>query len=252
MPGSTQTPPVEGQSRTTARLAVEAAGLGKAYGRAWVLRGVDLQVAPGENVVLLGPNGAGKTTLMRLVATLTRPTRGALLVCGYDSLKDARSVRARIGVVGHNPYLYDDLSARENLQFYSRLYALSGAQDRYEPLLERAGLARAADLPVRGYSRGMQQKLALVRSLLHQPELLLLDEPDTGLDQDALRFLEEVVRGGGSRTVLFSTHNHALGLRLTDRVLFLSGGGIVYDAPSGALDPSLLRDAYRELAEARR
>ena len=230
---------------------IEARALGKAFGRTWALRNVDLDVARGERVALLGPNGAGKTTLMRLLSTLSRPTRGTLRVCGLDPSRDARNVRARIGVVGHTPSLYDDLSARENLEFYAKLYGVPDPAATYAPLLERAGLGGAvAERPVRAYSRGMQQKLALIRALLHAPELLLLDEPDTGLDRAALAFLEEVVRGGGSdRTVVFTTHNHELGLKMADRVLLLAGAAISYDAPAGALDASRLRDAYRELAE---
>lgn len=231
--------------------AVRADNLSKAYGRNWALRGVDLEVGAGERVALLGANGAGKSTLMRLVATLTRPTRGALRVCGLDAVRQTREVRRMIGVVAHRPYLYEDLTARENLEFYARLYGIAGSSAQYGPLLEMAGLTRAADSPVRTYSRGMQQRLALVRSLLHDPKVLLLDEPETGLDQEALRLLETVVRSPDSgRTVLFSTHNHDLGLRLADRVVVLAGGAVAYDAHAGAVDASRFRDVYAELAGA--
>jgi heme exporter protein A len=234
-----------------AHAAISAEKLSKAYGRTWALRGVDLEVLTGERVALLGPNGAGKSTLMRLIATLTRPTRGSLRVCGLDPVRQTREVRRLIGVVAHRPYLYEDLTARENLEFYGKLYGVREAGERYGPLLELAGLARAADSPVRTYSRGMQQRLALVRSLLHEPRVLLLDEPETGLDQEALRLLETVVRSpDAGRTVLFSTHNHDLGLRLADRVIVLAGGVVVYDSPSGAVDSLRFRDVYAGLAGA--
>ncbi len=232
-------------------LAIEASGLGKAYRRTWALRGVSLAVGPGEKVVLLGPNGAGKTTLMRLLATLAVPTRGSLRIVGLDPRGDARRVRSRIGVVAHGPYLYDDLTARENLEFYSRLYALRDPVSRYMPLMQAAGLSTVMDRPVRAYSRGMQQRLALVRSLLHDPELLLLDEPDTGLDQEAVRFLEGIVRSPGrDRTVVFSTHNLDLGVRLADRVVMLASGGVTHDAPAVSVDVEQLREAYSSLARA--
>jgi len=225
--------------------SVEAVRLGKAYGRTWALRGVDLRIERGERVALLGPNGSGKTTLMRLIATLTRPTFGTLHVLGQDPARRAREVRRSLGVVAHRPYLYEDFTGRENLEFYARLYGVRSPADRYRPLVEEAGLAAALDRPVRGYSRGMQQRLALVRALLHDPALLLLDEPDAGLDQAALRFLESTIRDAAAgRTVVFSTHNLELGLRLSDRVVVLAGGSTTYDGPAGATTLDRLRDSY--------
>ncbi len=232
--------------------AVEVRRLSKSYGRTWALRAVDLDIFAGERVALLGPNGAGKSTLMRLLATLTRPTLGGVNVYGLDAVRDTAKVRRIIGVVAHRPYLYEDLTARENLQFYSNLYGLPDAESRYLPLLDLAGLSHVADSRVRTYSRGMQQRLALVRALLHEPRLLLLDEPETGLDQEALALLEGIIRTDAEgRTVLFSTHNHDLGMRLADRVVVLADGGVAYDAPVVALDPSHFRARYTEIAGAR-
>ena len=229
--------------------AIEARDLSKAYGRTWALRRVSLDVRAGERVALLGPNGAGKSTLMRLVATLTRPTRGTLRVGGLDPVRRAREVRRRIGVVAHRPYLYEDLTARENLAFYARLYGIEHPGARIGELLERAGLARVSEAHVRTYSRGMQQRLALVRALLHDPAILLLDEPETGLDAEALRLLRNVVRSEeDGRTVLFSTHNHDLGLGLADRVVVLAHSGVVYDAPAGAVDRARFQDTYADLS----
>lgn len=233
-------------------LAVEVRRLSKSFGRTWALRTVDLDIHAGERVALLGPNGAGKSTLMRLLATLTRPTLGEVEVYGLNTVRDTARVRRVIGVVAHRPYLYEDLTARENLEFYAQLYGLSDPQTRYLPLLDLAGLSHVSGSRVRTYSRGMQQRLALVRSLLHEPRLLLLDEPDTGLDQEALAMLERIIRTDSEeRTVLFSTHNHELGMRLADRVVVLADGGVVYDAPSLALDPSHFRARYTEIAGAR-
>jgi len=229
-------------------LALEAAALGKRYGRRWALRGLNLDVRVGERVALLGPNGAGKSTLLRLGSTLTRPTHGTLAVFGLDPVRQTQEVRRRIGVVAHRPYLYDDLTGRENLAFYAKLYSVADAAQVYLPLLRTAGLEHAGDAFVRTYSRGMQQRLALVRALLHGPDLLLLDEPETGLDQDALAMLEAIVHAGGAeRTVVFSTHNLDLALRLSDRVVLLASGGLVYDAPADALDGARLREEYSRL-----
>ncbi len=230
-------------------LALEAAGLWKRYGRRWALRNLNLEVRQGERLALLGPNGAGKSTVLRLASTLARPTHGKLTILGHDPVQKPRDVRRRIGVVAHRPYLYDDLTGRENLAFYARLYAVPDAEQSYGPLLITAGLEHASDAFVRTYSRGMQQRLALVRALLHGPDVLLLDEPETGLDQDALGLLEHIVSdGGGGRTVIFSTHNLQLALRLSNRVVVLSAGGLVLDAPTALLDETQLRAEYSRLA----
>jgi heme exporter protein A len=210
---------------------------------------LNLDVGQGERLALLGPNGAGKSTVLRLASTLARPTHGKLAVLGHDPVRKPREVRRRIGVVAHRPYLYDDLTGRENLAFYARLYAVPDAEQSYGPLLINAGLEHASDAFVRTYSRGMQQRLALVRALLHEPEVLLLDEPETGLDQDALDLLERIVcDGGAERTVIFSTHNLQLALRLSSRVVVLSAGGLVLDAPTALLDETRLRAEYSRLA----
>ncbi len=232
-------------------LVIEAAALGKQYGRRWALRGLNLHVGPGERVALLGPNGAGKSTLLRLVSTLSRPTHGKLAVFGLDPMRQTRAVRRRIGVVAHRPYLYDDLTGRENLSFYARLYSVADAEQVYLPLLRTAGLEHAGNALVRTYSRGMQQRLALVRALLHAPDLLLLDEPETGLDQDALALLEGIVCSeAAGHAVVFSTHNLELAHRLADRVVVLASGGVVLDTLADALDVAQLRSAYARLAGA--
>ncbi len=226
--------------------AIETRKLCKAYDRAWALRNVDLTIEPGERVALLGPNGAGKTTLLRVLATLAKPTRGSLRVHGLDATRDRQRVRRIVGFTGHTPPLYDDLSALENLEFYASLYGLPRPAERYAPLLEAAGLSHVADTRVRTFSRGMKQRLALVRAVLHDPWILLLDEPETGLDRSALAFLGALVRtelgegGREPRTVVLSTHNTALATELATRVVVLDSGKISQDLAASQFSGSAL------------
>jgi len=157
----------------------------KRFGLKAVLKGLDFEVQPGEFVALLGPNGAGKTTFLRVLASLSRPSLGSVQVAGYKLPDEAAAVRARLGVVSHLPLLYGDLTAEENLRFYGRMYNISNLEPRITEVLEMVGLDnRRRDL-VRTYSRGMQQRLAIGRAVLHDPDVMLFDEPYTGLDQDA-------------------------------------------------------------------
>ncbi|MGH2525079.1 MAG: heme ABC exporter ATP-binding protein CcmA, partial [Anaerolineales bacterium] len=157
----------------------------KKFGFQTVLRGLDLEIAEGEFVAVLGPNGAGKTTLLRILAGLSRPTFGEVSVGGYRLPQQAGAVRRRLGVVSHQPLLYADLSAEENLRFYARLYGLRDSSARIARVLTLVGLSvRRRDL-VRTFSRGMQQRLAIARAILHDPEVMLFDEPHTGLDPEA-------------------------------------------------------------------
>lgn len=214
---------------------IEARGVSKVFGLRPVLRGVDLSVGEGEFVTLFGPNGSGKTTFLRILATLSRPTTGVVRMAGWELPSQAAAVRRNLGVVAHQPLLYSDLSAEENLHLYARMYGLDRRHERVEEALERVGLAaRARDL-VGTFSRGMQQRLAIARALLHEPSILLLDEPYTGLDQDAATTLDTVLREALVRanrpTVLMTTHDVARGLALCDRVAILSRGKIAHQAP---------------------
>jgi heme exporter protein A len=230
---------------------IEATNVSKVFGLRPVLRGVDLTVQPGEFVSLFGPNGAGKTTLLRILATLTRPTGGAVRINGHALPQQAAAARAALGVVSHQPLLYGDLSARENLRFYARMYSLNGPQreTRIDEVLRAVGLhRREADL-VRTFSRGMQQRLAIARAILHEPPVLLLDEPYTGLDQDAAATLDGVlqevaVRG---RTVLMTTHDIVRGLALAGRVMILSGGRIAYESNSEGIGAVAFAETYAEI-----
>ena len=181
----------------------------KRFGWKTILRGVDFQVQPGEFVALLGPNGAGKTTFLRILASLSRPSVGEVTIAGYKLPDQAAQVRARLGVVSHLPLLYSDLSAEENLLFYARLYGIAHRPSRIAEVLEIIGLeTRRRDL-VRTFSRGMQQRLAIGRAILHDPEVMLLDEPYTGLDQDASAVLDGILKkvAGQGRTVVMTSHD---------------------------------------------
>jgi heme exporter protein A len=225
---------------------IETRGLVKAFDLLPVLRKLDLTIARGEFVALLGPNGSGKSTLIRLLAGLSKPTAGTIRIGGWELPREAHAVRGQIGLVSHKPLLYDNLTARENLQFFSRLYNLADSSTRITGLLGRVGLAKRGDDLVRAYSRGMQQRLSIARALLHKPDVLLLDEPYTGLDQDASATLDDLLaetqRDG--HTILMATHQLDRAVRLASRVLILSRGVIGYDAPASAQDASELAATY--------
>lgn len=232
--------------------SVEIRDLFKSFGPHTALAGVTLSIGTGEFVTLVGPNGAGKTTLLRILATLLRPTSGTLRIAGLDPARDGAEVRRRIGFLSHRTLLYDDLTAEQNLRFYARMYGLPDASARIDELLEQVGLAdRRHDL-VRTFSRGMQQRLAVARAVLHRPSILLLDEPYTGLDPqatDALSALLGELAGEGC-TILLTTHDLERGLSVGHRVIVLSRGRVVYDAPTAGIDPATFPDIYRRLTGA--
>jgi heme exporter protein A len=211
---------------------IETRALTKSFGLQPVLRGVDLAVAAGEFVALMGPNGAGKTTLLRILSSLARPSFGAVRVAGLSLPAEADRARRRLGVIAHLPLLYGDLTAEENLRFYARLYGLIDPGRRIAALLERVGLAaRRRDL-VRTFSRGMQQRLAIARGLLHDPDVLLLDEPYTGLDPAGAALLDDVVRERAAQgtTILMTTHDLAHGFALAGRSVILARGRVAFSA----------------------
>jgi heme exporter protein A len=220
----------------------------KRFGLKTVLRGVDFEVQPGEFVALLGPNGAGKTTFLRILASLSRPSLGEVKVAGYRLPNEAAAVRARLGVVSHLPLLYGDLSAEENLRFYGRMYGIENLEARITEVLEMVGLdTRRRDL-VRTFSRGMQQRLAIGRAVLHDPDVMLFDEPYTGLDQDASSMLDEVLQtvAAKGRTVVMTSHDLARAEDLATRFDILSRGVIAATATSDQLQTSNLLTFYKE------
>jgi heme exporter protein A len=222
--------------------------LTKRFGLKAVLRGLDFSVQPGEFVALLGPNGAGKTTFLRILASLSRPTLGEVTVAGHKLPAQAAQVRQLLGVVSHQPLLYGDLTAEENLRFYARMYGLADETRRVGEVLELVGLtARRRDL-VRTFSRGMQQRLAIGRSVLHDPEVMLFDEPHTGLDQDACNMLDTVLRevAARGRTVVMTSHDLARTADLASRFDILSRGQIAASVQRSAIEPNALLAFYRD------
>jgi heme ABC exporter ATP-binding subunit CcmA len=227
---------------------IEVRKLIKRFGVKTVLRGLDFDVQPGEFVALLGPNGSGKTTFLRILSSLSHASLGDVRVAGYSLPHQAAAVRARLGIVSHLPLLYGDLSAEENLQFYGRMYGVSRPRERITEVLEMTGLeARRHDL-VRTFSRGMQQRLAIGRAVLHDPEVMLFDEPYTGLDQDASLMLDELLRtvAAQGRTVVMTSHDLVRAEELATRFDILSHGKIAASATRRQLRRSSLVSFYRE------
>ena len=225
-----------------AESAVELEGVGRRYGERSALSGVTLTLAPGRTLAVFGANGAGKTTLLRILATLLRPHAGRARVLGHDLPRQSWAVRGRVGLLAHEPMLYRELSARENLDFHARLHGVG--PERVAEVLERVGLGRRRDDPVRTLSRGMMQRAAIGRVALPSPELLLLDEPLANLDPGAGEAVAPLIgRGAGAARVLVS-HDVETGLAEADVVLGLRDGAPVLLAPAGEVAVSDLRAIY--------
>ena len=202
-----------------------------------------LAVERGEFVALFGRNGAGKTTFLKIAATLVRHTHGKLRVGGVDISERPEEARRQIGFLSHNTYLYRDLNPTENLRFFARLYGLNNSEKRIEALLDRVGLRRRASDPVRSFSRGLHQRLGIARVMLHDPSLILLDEPYTGLDANAVEILNQMLdeaRAAG-KTIILTTHDLEQGLRGATRAVIIDRGKVVF---SGAAKEQAVRDAY--------
>lgn len=218
----------------------------KRFGPKTILRGLDFEARAGEFVALLGPNGAGKTTFLRVLASLSRPSLGEVRIAGYALPNQAAAVRRRLGVVMHQPLLYGDLTADENLRFYARMYGV-GSRARLDEVLALVGLAARRHDLVRTFSRGMQQRLSIGRAVLHDPEVLLLDEPHTGLDQDASEMLDRVLTkvSAEGRTVVMTSHDLARVADLATRFDVISRGRIAASAPRTRVGPNELIAFYR-------
>ena len=231
---------------------IRLSGVIKQYGLNPVLQGVDLSVAQGEFVTLVGPNGAGKSTLMAIVATLLQPSAGEVRVGGWRLPEQANRVRRHIGLVSHHALLYRDITAAENLTFFARLYRLDHAEERVAEALHKVGLfARQRD-PVGTFSRGMVQRLTIARATLHEPDVLLLDEPYTGLDPEASQLLDDLLReeSARGRTILMITHDLGHGLGLADRLAILYGGRIAHEVSRTEISPAAVYDLYAEVTMA--
>ena len=230
---------------------IRVTGLRKTFGNHRVLDGLDLDVRVGEAVAVLGANGAGKTTLLKVLATLVRPTRGTAIVAGHDCVRDPERVRREIGLVAHGSYVYEDLTASENLTFWVTLAGLRPSAAALAGALATVELDRVADERVRTFSAGMKRRLSLARFVLVRPRVLLLDEPFAGLDQRAKKWLEEHLAsfkaGGGS--IVMATHSFGRELAVADRIAILVGGAIALDTPRGALSADDVQRLYALHAE---
>lgn len=225
---------------------VTVTGLSKSFGATPVLSDVSFELDAGKCLTLLGANGAGKTTLLKIVATLLRPSGGRVRVAGHDALTDVEAVRRRLGLLAHGSYIYEDLTALENLRFWATVAGLDANPLRLRSVLVQVELDAVADERARTFSAGMKRRLALARVLLGMPALLLLDEPFDGLDQRSKKWLEEFLLAfkGGGGAVLVATHSFGRGLGIADRVAILAGGRIVLDRPRGELDLEELHRLY--------
>jgi len=238
---------MDGTSPASQASVIQVQGLTKSFGSHLALRGIDLEVRQGESVVIFGPNGAGKTTLIKVLATIMNPSSGMVLVDGLNLKNNAEEIRCRIGVVTHQTFLYSNLTTYENLEFYSRMYDVSRVKERVHEVVAMVGMTSRLYNRVGTLSRGMQQRLSIARSLLHKPAIMLLDEPETGLDQQAISMLWEALQteGEGNRTIILTTHNLERGVELGNRLLILDKGKIVYQGSTQALDLADLQQAYR-------
>jgi len=235
----------------TAAPLIRTSGVRKFFGAQAVLDGVSLDVRPGEAVALLGGNGAGKTTLLKIVATVMRPTSGTVSVAGHDGAREAEAVRRVLGFAGHGAWVYDDLTARENLKFWTTLHDRRASEDELAAALAALDLERAGAARVRTFSAGMKRRLSLARLTLFRPLALLLDEPFAGLDQRAKKWLEGYLEAFKARggALLMVTHSFGRELGVADRIAILAGGHIVLDTPRAGLDPDDLQRLYAAHAE---
>ncbi|MEE8401063.1 MAG: heme ABC exporter ATP-binding protein CcmA [Candidatus Hydrothermarchaeaceae archaeon] len=228
---------------------IEVKDVSKKFGRHMALEGVSLSVSSGESFAILGPNGAGKTTLVRILSTLIKPSSGTVKIAGHDVFEEPEEIKRKIGVVSHNPFLYDDLTALENMTFYADLYGVD--RKNADALIKKLGLQERRDNFVCEFSRGMKQRLSIARSLLHDPKILILDEPTAGLDVQSMHTFYDTIKRLGKKgtTVMLTTHNLSEAERLCQNAAILDNGivkasGRLEDIKGGK---GSLEDAYIEL-----
>jgi len=233
-------------SERTAAPAIEARGLEKSYGENRALRGIDLTVRSGERLVVFGPNGAGKTTLLKLLSTLAKPSAGSVRLNGLDAGGKGSRIRRQVSLVSHLTFLYDDLTIHENLEFYGRMYDVTGLENRIREVTAWVRLESRLHDRVGTLSRGLQQRVSIARAVLHEPSILFLDEPEIGLDPQAATVIRDILEniGSGGRTVVMTTHNLERGLSLGDRIIIMDRGKIVYDAPGHELNETTVKQVY--------
>lgn len=225
--------------------AIEVAALSKAFGGRKVIDDLSFSLPSGAFLVVFGPNGAGKTTLLRMLATLSRPSGGRIVMGGVDAKDDPDGVRALVGLISHQPMLYPDLTAEENLVFYGRLYGVADPRRRARDLLDAMGLSHRRLDPVSTFSRGMVQRVAIARALVHDPSIVLLDEPYTGLDPRGTEILDRfIVESRGCRNLVMVSHDLARGFRMATHVLVMNRGRKVTFASTDELDFDALSHIY--------
>jgi heme exporter protein A len=233
-------------------MMIQMQGVTKRFGRFLALRGIDLQLQNGHCLAIIGPNGAGKTTLLKILATLVRPSTGTFSIAGYNAIQEIDKIRPLLGVLSHRTFLYGHLTGLENLQFYGRLFGVPKLVERIHAVLGDVALEAHARQLVRTYSRGMQQRLAIARTLLHQPRLLLLDEPYTGLDQRAISLLQRLLHQALSHecTIVLSTHDFPRVLELCHEVAVQHQGKIVCHQTTTGLNLYALEQLYLDHVDA--
>jgi len=223
--------------------------LSKSFGSFYALHNINLAINAGEFWIIVGPNGAGKTTLLKIIATLSQPSSGSVRINGTVTTKDKLEIRKQVGFIGHQTFLYNNLTAEENLKFYARMYDLKDAKQQIDDILTRVGLWNRKEDLVRTFSRGMQQRLSIGRALLTDPTIILLDEPFSGLDQGAIDNFIHIFTSliSPDRTIIMTTHNLQLGFQLATHFVILSSGEIVQESLTETIDVSRFKTIYREL-----
>ncbi len=230
---------------------IEIEELRRSFGRIQALKGINLKIKKGKFLTIFGPNGAGKTTLIMILSTLMRPTSGRIKIEGYDIKKDEETVRRAIGVLSHNTFLYGNLTAYENLRFYGKMFDIKNVETVIDRMLERFGLSKRKNMLVRSYSRGMQQRLSIARAIIHNPTILLLDEPYTGLDYHATNILKDLLYTlkEENRTIIMTTHDLKIGLEISDMVAIQVSGKIQYIEDIERVDKKNFENLYSNFVD---
>ena len=235
----------------TQSTVIAVTGLTKTFGNLYALRNLSFSLNKGEFLTIFGPNGAGKTTLIRILSTITKATSGEIKIADFSFENDSEKIRRQIGVIAHQTFLYENLTAEENLRFYGKLYDVENLSKKIDIILTEVGLELRKRDFVRIFSRGMQQRLAIARAMLHEPAILLLDEPYTGLDQHASEMLTNWLKRlrSSEQTILMVTHDLEQGLELADRIAVLVSGQLVFNQEQSEIDSKKFRQTYYDLVE---